>query len=203
MIRLPAANNKITKTIRMILIRIVSAVIATVIIIAILHIIYPSDAFHLTIPGFLYLTAFLLGWALVISGLCYFLISLGLNKNAAYVISVILILIANTAIFYVNPFINAVQSDIVLRQWLIKFTVHINPMLTIASNFFKYDILRSNLMYSICDIGPYYFYGYANWINVLLYYILLSVFAFGLAIISNRLIFGKTIINQNSHNEKN
>lgn len=190
-------KKKLIKLKQIFLIGITLPVIIITIIIGALHIIYPSATFHLTSSNFLCLVIFLFGWALMIAGVCYLFSTLGLNKNSIYVIISILILLTNTTMFYINPFISAVQSDLVSRQWLIKLAVHINPILTIASNFFKHDILRSNSMYSICDIGPYYFYSYANWIKVLLYYILISISAFGLTVISNWLIFGRITLNRN------
>lgn len=189
----PYSHNNKKKPIKLrqlFLIGITLPIVIITIIIGALHIIYPSAVFHLTFSNFICLVIFLFGWSLMIAGVCYLFSTLGLSRNSIYVIIFILILSANTTMFYINPFISAVQSDPVSRQWLIKLAVHINPILTIAGNFFKHDILRSGSMYSICDIGPYYFYGYADWIKVLLYYILIGISAWGLALISSWLISG-------------
>ncbi|MFH1231091.1 MAG: hypothetical protein V1709_06290 [Planctomycetota bacterium] len=197
------SHNSAKKLIQILLVRITLPVIIITIIIGVLNNIIPHTIFSLTTINFIYLAVFLWGWALMTAGFCYLFITLGLDKNLIYVIISILMILANTTVFYINPFINAVQSDIVLRQWLIKVAVHINPMLTIASNFFKHDILRSNSMYSICDIGPYYFYGYANWIKVLLYYVLIGFLALGLSVIINSRILRRITFNNKNHNEKN
>ena len=178
-------NDKVS-LLRIVLYKVTLPVIIVMIIVSILNIIYLNNPFSLTIINSLQLTVFLWLWALMTAGVCYLFITLGVDKNLIYIIISILILLTNTTIFYINPFINACQQNTILRQGVIKIAMNINPILVIAGNFFKHDILRSNSMYSICDIGPYYFYGYANWINVLLYYILISILTFGLAVISRK-----------------
>jgi magnesium-transporting ATPase (P-type) len=177
----PSSKKDIRTLIKIILVRITLPVIIIAVIVIGLHIISSSNQFHLTTVNFLYLMLFLWSWSLMIGGISYLCSIFNLNRNGMYVIIFILILLANTTVFYINPFIQAVNSDVIVRQWLIKLSIHINPILTIASNFFKHDLLRSNSLYSICDIGPYYFYTYASWITITIYYIIVGILAFGIA----------------------
>lgn len=144
----------------------------------------PSSApFNLSFVNLLYLAIFLWGWLVMVAGVSYLFIKIGLNKNITYIIVSFIILLLNSTIFYINPFISAWQDNPGLRQAIIDLAVKINPLLTIASSFFHHDLLRSRAMYSLCDIGPYYFYSYANWPMVLLCYVLIGVFTFGLGIL--------------------
>lgn len=133
------------------------------------------------------LAIFLWGWLMMIAGVSYLFIRVGLNKNIAYIIVSLVILLLNSTIFYINPFINAWQDNPGLRQWIIKTGVAINPMLTVAGNFFSHDLLRSRAMYALCDIGPYYFYSYANWFTLWVIYIIIGVLTFTLVVIKDKM----------------
>ena len=141
-------------------------------------------------PGFvnlLYLSVFLWGWLVMVAGVSYLFIRLGLNNNVVYIVIALLILLTNSTVFYINPFITAWQDNPGLRQWIIKTGVAINPMLTVAGNFFSHDLLRSRAMYALCDIGPYYFYSYANWFTLWVIYIIIGVLTFTLVVIKDKM----------------
>ena len=140
-----------------------------------------QSSLPLGFANLLCLAVFLWGWLMMIAGTAYLVIKLGLNKNIAYIIVSVLILLTNATVFYINPFISAWQDNPALRQWIIKIGVTINPMLTIASNFFRHDLLRSRVMYSLCDIGPYYFYSYANWFTLWVIYVIIGAVTFIIA----------------------
>ncbi|MEW6027056.1 MAG: hypothetical protein AB1599_07175 [Planctomycetota bacterium] len=147
----------------------------------------PSPApFNIGFVNLLYLTIFLWGWLVMISGVTYLSIRLGANKNVVYIVVALLILLTNSTIFYINPFINAWQDEPVMRQGIIGLAVKINPMLTVASNFFRHDLLRSRETYSLCDIGPYYFYTYADWFITWIVYIIIGAITITLAVIKDR-----------------
>ena len=139
------------------------------------------DRFHLSIANLLYLAVFLWGWLVMVAGVSYLFIRLGLNKNIAYIIVSLLILLTNGTIFYINPFISAWQDNPGLRQWIIGLAVKINPMLTVVGSFFSHDLLRAREMYSLCDIGPYYFYSYANWFTLWIVYMVIGILTFVIA----------------------
>jgi hypothetical protein len=143
-------------------------------------------SFNLGFVNLLCLAIFLWGWLVMVTGVSYLLVRLGLNKNVSYIIVSSLILLTNATVFYINPFITAWQDNPVLRQWIIKTGVAINPMLTVASSFFSHDLLRARAMYSLCDIGPYYFYSYANWFTLWIIYIIIGAVAIGLAVIKKK-----------------
>ena len=140
-----------------------------------------QSSLPLGFANLLCLAVFLWGWLMMIAGTAYLVIKLGLNKNIAYIIVSVLILLTNATVFYINPFISAWQDNPALRQWIIKIGVTINPMLTISSNFFRHDLLRSRVMYSLCDIGPYYFYSYANWFTLWVIYVIIGAVTFIIA----------------------
>jgi len=142
--------------------------------------------FNLGFANLLYLAVFLWGWLMMVAGVSYLFIRLGLNKNIAYIIVSLLILLTNATIFYINPFISAWQDNPGLRQWIIKIGMAINPMLAIAGNFFSHDLLRSRVMYSLCDIGPYYFYSYADWFTLWIIYMVIGILTFGLVSIRGK-----------------
>jgi len=147
----------------------------------------PSPApFNLGFTNLFYLAVFLWGWLVMVAGVSYLLIRLGLNKNIAYITVSVLILLTNATIFYINPFISAWQDNPGLRQWIIGLAVKINPMLTIAGNFFSHDLLRAREMYSLCDIGPYYFYSYANWVTLWIIYVVIGILTFGMVLIRGK-----------------
>ncbi|MDI6733405.1 MAG: hypothetical protein QME51_04915 [Planctomycetota bacterium] len=141
----------------------------------------------LTFINSLYLIIFLCGWGCMIAGLFYLVGNLGAGIHFSYVLVSLIVILLNTTVFYINPLISAVQHNHILRQWVIKIAVNINPMLIIASNFFGHDPLRFREMYSICDIGPYYFYSYAHWCTILVFYIIIGVLSFAIS----RLLSGK------------
>lgn len=155
-------------------------------IMIIIGVIPGPGSFSLSFANFICLSIFLWGWLVMVAGISYLFIVVGLNKNIAYIIASFIILLTNATVFYINPFINAWQDNLVLRQWIIKIGVAINPMLTVASNFFSHDLLRSREMYSICDIGPYYFYSYADWFSVWVVYLIIGVLTITLAVIKKK-----------------
>jgi hypothetical protein len=142
-----------------------------------------SDNFALSFAGLAGLGVFLWGWLALAAGVSCLLVRLGLNKQVSYISVSLLILLTNTTVFYINPFISAWQGDLIARQWVIKAGVAVNPMLVLAGNFFGHDLLRAREMYGICDIGPYYYYSYPDWLAVWMYYLGAGLLAFVLAAI--------------------
>lgn len=130
--------------------------------------------FYLTAVSLLGLAAFLISWSMMISGLLYLLASLRLGLILAQVIIYAIVLIIHSRIFWANPLIETFAANMAIRQLVIKILVATTPFLTIASNFFQNDILRSTKMYTISIIGPYYSYGYADWRIVSLIYCLIG-----------------------------
>ena len=145
-----------------------------------------QSSLPLGFANLLCLAVFLWGWLMMIAGTAYLVIKLGLNKNIAYIIVSVLILLTNATVFYINPFISAWQDNPVLRQWIIKTGIAVNPMLTITGNLFHHDLLRSRAMYALCDIGPYYYYSYANWFTLWVIYMVIGVLTIGLAVIKKK-----------------
>lgn len=139
---------------------------------------FNSDYFSLSFGGLAGLGVFLWSWLLAVSGLGCLLSSLGLGRRLSYLLVAVLILLTNTTAFYINPVINAWQGDFLARQWVIKAGIAVNPMLALASNFFRHDLLRAREMYALCDIGPYYFYGYPDWTALWAWYLGLGLAAF-------------------------
>ncbi|MBI5779039.1 MAG: hypothetical protein HZA49_06245 [Planctomycetes bacterium] len=153
----------------------------------------PSPAsFNISFINLLCLAVFFWGWLIMVAGVSYLFIRAGLNKNIAYIIVSLLILLTNATVFYINPFISAWQDNPGLRQWIIGLAVKINPMLTVAGNFFGHDLLRARAMYSLCDIGPYYFYSYANWFTLWIIYVIIGAVMIGLALIKKNINTNKT-----------
>jgi hypothetical protein len=181
----PLLLNDRKQKIFVLLLKIIIPSLVISLIIAFLHIVSKPTGFSLNIARFLYFVIFLSGWALFTAGIYYLFITLGAGKDISYLIISLIILLMNTTIFYVNPIISAVQDNTVLRQKIIEVAININPILTIATNFFHHDLLRSSTIYSICDIGSYYFYSYAHWVTILIYYLIIGVFTFILAVIPN------------------
>lgn len=144
-----------------------------------------ASSLPLDFANLIWLFVFLWGWLVMVTGITYLFITLSINKNVVYIIVSFIILLTNATVFYINPFISAWQDNPALRQWVIKIGVVINPMLTIASNFFRHDLLRSREMYSICDMGPYYFYSYADWFILWIIYMIIGVLTIALAVIKN------------------
>ncbi|HLD35728.1 MAG TPA: hypothetical protein VJC37_03325 [Planctomycetota bacterium] len=157
-----------------------------IVVMLIIGIIPGSGRFHLGFTDLIYLAIFLWGWLMMIAGVTCLAVKLALNKNVVYVAVSLLILLTNATVFYINPFISAWQDNPVLRQWIIKTGIAVNPMLTITGNLFHHDLLRSRAMYALCDIGPYYYYSYANWFTLWVIYMVIGVLTIGLAVIKKK-----------------
>jgi hypothetical protein len=144
--------------------------------------------FSLSASNLLKLTIFLCGWSVMIIGVHRLLITLLANRNLAYIILMLLIILMNTTVFYVNPFLDAVNSDLNTRKIIIKLAISLNPILAIAGSFFRHDLLRANIMYSLCDIGPYYFYTYTSGTVIFISYMLIGLLTLAASFILKFLI---------------
>lgn len=151
-------------------------------LLVLLQLIFPHKTLALNAIGIMKLTAFLWTWALMAGGIYSLMVAIGLGKHLSLVIVFLLILLMNTTVFYINPFISSVQDNPALRQSVIKIAVSGNPMLTIAGSLFHHDLLRARLMYSICDIGPYYFYSYGHWATTAFYCGLIGILTSGFSL---------------------
>ena len=151
-----------------------------IVVMLIIGIIPGSGRFHLGFTDLIYLAIFLWGWLMMIAGVTCLAVKLALNKNVVYVAVSLLILLTNATVFYINPFISAWQDNPVLRQWIIKTGI------AVTGNLFHHDLLRSRAMYALCDIGPYYYYSYANWFTLWVIYMVIGVLTIGLAVIKKK-----------------
>jgi hypothetical protein len=122
---------------------------------------------------------FILSFGILI-GAGVYLLKKWLSSNTIQLVMGLLVGLMAGSVFYINPIIELVKDNLVIRQLVIKWAIIINPVLVMASNFFGQDILRGRQLYSLCDIGPFYPYNYPSWISLSLGYLVISLVFIGL-----------------------
>ena len=133
----------------------------------------PSDR-GLNFSDWLTLSVFLAGFSLLLIATCYLLSQLGCSGNLTQGLVSFVTLLITTTVFWLDPLIESLAGNHTLRQWLINWTMNINPTLTLASNFFRDDPMRAPEMYQHSVIGVSY-YAYAAWWKIMIGHLGLAV----------------------------